>query len=273
MIRDVHHVGIAVRDLERACAFFHDGLGLPVIKEGDAAARGARVVVLGVGRSYLELIAPTSPQSPFEAHLAEHGEGLHHLTFHTDDIDREVANLRDRKVALEDLAPRVGFTGRLCFLAKDAFDGVLLEVVQPSDDLLGVTEVRTTHLLRIDHVVLRVPDVPSVCRRLESHFGLFTKRSFERGSQVFAFLRPGDVILEVIGKKQAAEGRGYLAGLAFEVTGVDALTAGLKEKGYPVGEPHAALQGGRIASVNPTGASGVPVAFIDFEGTSRQARR
>ena len=55
-----------------------------------------------------------------------------------------------------------------------------------------------------------------------------------------------------------------LAGLAFELRGIDELSESLRKKGYPVGEPHAALQGGRIVSVHHSGACGVPLAFIDF---------
>jgi hypothetical protein len=91
----------------------------------------------------------------------------------------------------------------------------------------------------------------------------------------FAFMRPGDVVMEVIGPTVApAEPRpGYVAGLAFEVKGIDELTADLKAKGYPIGEPHLALQGGRIVSVHQSGACGVPVAFIDFTGSPGPAKR
>ena len=95
-----------------------------------------------------------------------------------------------------------------------------------------------------------------------------TKRTMERGEQAFAFMRPGDVVIEVIGPKSGGDpGSGRIAGLAFEVKGIDALTEHVRAKGYPIGEPHPALQGGRIVSVHHTGACGVPVAFIDFAGS------
>ena len=119
---------------------------------------------------------------------------------------------------------------------------------------------------RIDHVVLRLPYVEAACGRLRDYFGLETKRTFERGGTRFSFLRPGDVILELIGPvAPAAELQaGFIAGLAFEVVGIDGLTADLKARGLPIGEPHAAVQGGRIVSVDASGTCGVPVAFIDF---------
>jgi methylmalonyl-CoA/ethylmalonyl-CoA epimerase len=264
MIRDVHHVGIAVRDMDEAYAFYRDALGLPLVKEGDVPARGVRAAMLAARRSYLELVQPTDDSSPFSKHIEERGEGLHHLALLSDAVDAQVEALREAAVPLEDHEPREGFTGRLSYLHPLAFDGALLEVVQPEDGLRGNKD-RNGHITRIDHVVLRVPDPQAVCSRFESYFGVATKRSFERGPMLFAFLRPGDVIIEVIGPKDGGDpDSGRIAGLAFEVKGIDDLAASLKEKGYPVGEPHAALQGGRIVSVHHSGACGVPVAFIDF---------
>lgn len=271
MIRDVHHVGIAVRSLETAYALYRDALGLPLVKEGDVPTRGVRAALLAVGGGYVELIEPADDASPFARHIKERGEGLHHLCLWTDDIDAQVAALRDGAVPLEDREPRDGFAGRLSNLHPLAFDGAQLEIVEPGDGLRGYGAARASArtengpVTRIDHVVLRVPDAQAACQRFEEYFAVPTKRSFERGPMLFAFLRPGDVIIEVIGPKDGGDpGSGRVAGLVFQVDGIDGLAASLKDKGYPVGEPHAALQGGRIVSVHHSGACGVPVAFIDF---------
>jgi catechol 2,3-dioxygenase-like lactoylglutathione lyase family enzyme len=161
-------------------------------------------------------------------------------------------------------------------------DGALLEVVQPPPELSG-GGAPAGAITRIDHVVLRLPDVEEACRRMRYYFGVETKRTFERGETRFSFLRPGDVVLELIGPREARDEplagpsdtgeagprTGFIAGLAFECVGIDALAAELKAKGYPVGEPHPALQGGRIVSVHADGACGVPVAFIDFTDSPR----
>lgn len=275
MIEDVHHVGIAVRSMDEALAFYRDALGLPLVKEGIAAARGVRAAMLGVGRSFLEILEPFTDESPFAKHIAERGEGLHHIALSTDDVESQVAALRDAGVPLEDREPRDGFTGRMSYLAAEAFEGALLEVVEPERGLDGAPEgaaLRATGgvVTRIDHVVLRVPDVAAVCERFDMWFGVPTKRTFDRGTTKFAFLRPGDVVIEVIGPKDGGEpGSSRISGLAFEVKGIDELAASLRQKGYPVGEPHPALQGGRIVSVHDSGACGVPVAFIDFTDSLR----
>jgi methylmalonyl-CoA/ethylmalonyl-CoA epimerase len=295
MIRDVHHIGIAVRSLDAATALFHEALGLPIVKEAAVPTRGVRGAMLAVGASYLEILEPFEDSSPFAQHIAERGEGLHHLALWSDDIDVDIARLRDLAVPLADREPRTGFTGRLSYLSPQAFDGAQLEVVQPEPGLGGNPDVSPPeptpliahpepvegraehnathsagHITRIDHAVLRVPSVPAVTQRFESYFGVQTKRTMDRGGHQFAFLRPGDVVIEVIGPKEGGEpNTGRIAGLAFEVTGIDELTASLKKQGYPIGQPHAALQGGRIVSIHHTGACGVPLAFIDFTDNPR----
>jgi methylmalonyl-CoA/ethylmalonyl-CoA epimerase len=276
MIRDVHHVGIAVRNMDAAYTLYRDALGLPLVKEGDVPARGVKAAMLAVGRSYLELVQPTDEGSPFAKHIAERGEGLHHLALSSDDVGAQVEALREAAVPLEDHEPREGFTGRLAYLSPLAFDGALLEVVQPErergaggQEPHGQPDWRDQlpawHIMRIDHVVLHVPSVEAASRRFEEYFGMPTKRRMERGPRSFAFLRPGDVVIEVIGPNYGGDPQsGRIAGLAFEVKGIDELAESLRARGYPVGEPHAALQGGRIVSVHHSGACGVPVAFIDF---------
>ena len=270
MITDVHHVGIAVRDLDEALVFYRDALALPCVKQGDMPARGVRVAMLAAGRSYLEVIQPVTADSPFARHMDEHGEGLHHMALWSTDVTADVARLRAFGVPLQDPRPREGFTGHLSYLAAKAFDGAQLEIVEPEPTLSGDTPTAHSNITRIDHVVLRVPSVSETSRKLDEWLGVPTKRTMERGAQAFAFMRPGDVVIEVIGPKEGGvPGSGRIAGLAFEVKGIDELTEAVKARGYPIGEPHPALQGGRIVSVHPTGACGVPVAFIDFSDSPR----
>src|SRR3990172_1187619 len=132
-------------------------------------------------------------------HIRERGEGLHHVALRTDDVESLVASLREWDVPLEDAQPRDGFTGRLSFLAPEAMDGALLELVQPAPELLG-GDPPVSAVTRIDHVVLRLPDVEEVCRRMVYYFGVETKRTFERGETRFSFLRPGDVVRELVGR-------------------------------------------------------------------------
>src|SRR2546422_8926765 len=113
MIRDVHHVGIAVRDMAEAYALYRDALGLPIMKEGDVPSRGVKAALLAGGGSYLELIQPTDDVSPFAKHIKERGEGLHHLGLLADDVDSQGGQLHEMAGLPGDHEPRGGMHRRL----------------------------------------------------------------------------------------------------------------------------------------------------------------
>jgi methylmalonyl-CoA/ethylmalonyl-CoA epimerase len=118
LIQKVHHVGIAVRDLEAALRFYRDLLGLHVHQQAVVEEQGVKAALLTVGESEIELLEPTGPDTPVGRFLARRGEGLHHLCFQTDDVARE---------------PRRGLAGLVCFLHPRAHHGVLVELTQPRD--------------------------------------------------------------------------------------------------------------------------------------------
>ncbi|MCS7276199.1 MAG: methylmalonyl-CoA epimerase [Dehalococcoidia bacterium] len=133
MIQKVHHVGIAVRDLEAALRFYRDLLGLHVHQQAVVEEQGVKAALLTVGESEIELLEPTGPDTPVGRFLARRGEGLHHLCFQTDDVARELEALKAKGVELVDREPRRGLAGLVCFLHPRAHHGVLVELTQPRD--------------------------------------------------------------------------------------------------------------------------------------------
>ncbi len=131
MIQKVHHVGIAVRDLEAALRFYRDLLGLHVHKQSVVEEQGVKAALLTVGESEIELLEPTGPDTPVGRFLARRGEGLHHICFQTDDVARELEGLKAKGVELVDQRPRQGLAGLICFLHPRAHHGVLVELAQP----------------------------------------------------------------------------------------------------------------------------------------------
>jgi methylmalonyl-CoA epimerase len=123
----IDHLGIAVRDLEAAIATYKT-LGLAAEDVCEVPSERVRVAFLPIGESRLELLAPTSPDSPI-ARFLEKRKGLHHVCFLVDDLDAALADLKARGVALLDQQPRPGaFGSRVAFLHPSAGDGVLLEL-------------------------------------------------------------------------------------------------------------------------------------------------
>jgi len=131
VIEKIHHVGVAVRNLEEALRFYRDVLGLPVHKQATVEEQGVKAALLTIGQSEIELLEPLGPETAVGRFLERRGEGLHHLCFQTDDIDAELADLKAKGVELVDQQPRLGLAGRICFLHPRASRGVLVELAQP----------------------------------------------------------------------------------------------------------------------------------------------
>ncbi len=134
MLRKIHHVGIAVRNLEEAYAFYRDTLGLPVHKMAVVEDQGVKAALLTIGQSEIELLEPINANAGMAKFLERHGEGLHHICFETDDVAAELASAKAKGIAVIDHQPRPGLAGMICFLHPRAHHGVLVEYAQPVEE-------------------------------------------------------------------------------------------------------------------------------------------
>ena len=133
MLKKIHHVGIVVRDLEEAYRFYRDTLGLHVHKTAEVKDQGVKAALLTVGHSEIELLEPIDPNGTVARFLEKRGEGMHHVCFETDDVDKELAAAKAKGIPLIDEKPRAGLAGMICFLHPKATAGVLIEYAQPVD--------------------------------------------------------------------------------------------------------------------------------------------
>jgi methylmalonyl-CoA/ethylmalonyl-CoA epimerase len=133
VIQKIHHLAIAVKDLEEALRFYRDTLGLPVHEQAVREDQGVKAALLTIGESEIELLEPLGPDTPVGRFLERRGEGIHHICLQTDDIDKELADLKAKGVELIDQEPRQGLVGRICFLHPRATNGVLVELAQPPE--------------------------------------------------------------------------------------------------------------------------------------------
>lgn len=134
MIKKVHHVGVVVRDMEQSMRFYRDTLGLPVHKLETIEEQGVKAALLTVGDSEIELLEPVVTDNGVARYLESKGEGLHHICFEVDDIERDLDQLKQREVELIDRETRIGLAGRICFLHPKAMHGALVELCQPLED-------------------------------------------------------------------------------------------------------------------------------------------
>ncbi|HKJ05494.1 MAG TPA: methylmalonyl-CoA epimerase [Geopsychrobacteraceae bacterium] len=131
MIEKINHIGIAVKNLENAIPFYRDQLGMIFEGTEEVAEQRVRVAFLKVGDSRIELLEPTSTDSPVAKFLEKNGEGIHHLAYEVQDIEKALRELDAQGVRLIDKEPRRGAHGsRIAFLHPKASGGVLTEICQ-----------------------------------------------------------------------------------------------------------------------------------------------
>jgi methylmalonyl-CoA epimerase len=127
------HIGIAVKDLPAALAFYRDALGLEVEAPEDVASQHVRAHFVPVGESKLELLEATAPESAIAKYVDTRGPGLHHITLRVDDIHAALAQLKSRGARLIDEQPRPGADDALvAFVHPSSAHGVLVELKQSS---------------------------------------------------------------------------------------------------------------------------------------------
>src|SRR5437773_7075141 len=107
------HIGIAVKDLSAALAFYRDALGLEIEAPEEVASQRVRAHFVPVGESKLELLEATGPESAIAKYVDKRGPGLHHITLRVEDIAAAVAQLKARGARLIDEQPRRGAEGAL----------------------------------------------------------------------------------------------------------------------------------------------------------------
>jgi len=129
------HIGIAVGDLSQALAFYRDALGLEVEPPEEVPSQRVRAHFVPVGEATIELLEPTSADSPIAKFIEKRGPGVHHVTLRVDDIRGALAGLKARGVRLIDQEPREGAEGALiAFVHPASTHGVLVELKQRLKD-------------------------------------------------------------------------------------------------------------------------------------------
>jgi methylmalonyl-CoA/ethylmalonyl-CoA epimerase len=131
----IDHLGIAVNSIEQARRLY-EALGLTVLEE-EEGEEGVRSAMIPLGESRVRLLEPLDKGTDLGKFLAQHGEGLHHLALHVDDISGTFEEMKQAGVRLISEEIEIGAGGRLHFLVDpSAANGVLLEFCQ--DPIAGV---------------------------------------------------------------------------------------------------------------------------------------
>jgi methylmalonyl-CoA/ethylmalonyl-CoA epimerase len=131
MVGKINHIGIAVKSIEAATPFYRDVLGMHYEGCEVVAEQKVRVAFFSVGESRIELLEPTTDDSPVAKFLEKNGEGVHHIAYEVADLARTLASLKEQNVRLVDETPRGGAHGtQIAFLHPKSSGGVLTELCQ-----------------------------------------------------------------------------------------------------------------------------------------------
>ncbi len=128
--RGIHHVGVAVEDLDEALATYERLFSAHIEHEATVDEQGVRAASLRIGDGRLELLEPLAGDTPVGRFLAKRGPGMHHVAYEVADLDATLAELTDAGADLIDMRPREGLFGlEVAFIHPDSVHGVLSEVV------------------------------------------------------------------------------------------------------------------------------------------------
>jgi methylmalonyl-CoA epimerase len=127
----IHHVGVAVADLDASIELYIRALGAELVHRASSESEGIEAALLRVGSDEIELMSALRDDSPVGKFMAKRGPGLHHVAYGVKDIDLALAEARAAGLELIDAEPRIGLNGRrIAFVHPKSLGGVLTEFVE-----------------------------------------------------------------------------------------------------------------------------------------------
>ena len=130
MAKQVGHIGVLVKNLDESAKIYQDFFGATLTEVKIVAEQGVKVGMLSFADGpNIELLEPL-PDSRMAAALEKRGEGVQHISFDVDNIDREIASLADKGVEFIDKKARRGVEGMVAFIHPKSVSGVLVELCQ-----------------------------------------------------------------------------------------------------------------------------------------------
>ena len=128
-VTKLDHIGIAVKNMDEALAFYRDTLGISPTGEEIIEEQKVKVAFLPLGDTELELLESTSPDGPVAKFIEKRGEGIQHIALRVENIEETLKELKEKDFRLIDQQPRYGAgNARIAFLHPKATGGILLEI-------------------------------------------------------------------------------------------------------------------------------------------------
>jgi len=125
----IDHIGIAVKDINESLKFWEATMGIKCHGVEEVAEQKVKTAFLPIKDTEIELLEPTSPESPVAKFIDAKGEGIHHMAIRVENLEATLAELKEKGVRLIDEKPRSGAGGaKIAFLHPKATGGILLEL-------------------------------------------------------------------------------------------------------------------------------------------------
>jgi methylmalonyl-CoA/ethylmalonyl-CoA epimerase len=130
-MKKIEHIGIAVKNLEEANKLYSTLLNKEPYKQEGVESEGVITSFFKTGESKIELLAASSKDSPIAKFIEKRGEGIHHIAFYVDDIDKEANRLKKEGFVLLNDSPKKGADNKkVVFLHPKSAHGVLIELCE-----------------------------------------------------------------------------------------------------------------------------------------------
>ncbi len=134
MVKKIDHIGIAVKSIEEVKHLFENIFNLKIIGEEIIEEQKVKVAFIPLGDSELELLESTLPDGPIARFIEKKGEGIQHIAFKVDNLERILSELKEKGIRLIDEKPRYGAGGaKIAFLHPKSTNGILIELCERNE--------------------------------------------------------------------------------------------------------------------------------------------
>ncbi len=131
MLKSINHIGIAVKNLDESIKIFRNLFNFVTVYTETVSEQKVRIASFKVGDVLIELTSPLDESSPVAKFILKRGEGIHHIAFETDNIDKELEKIKNNGITLLNESPQPGAHELLIsFLHPKSTNGVLIEICQ-----------------------------------------------------------------------------------------------------------------------------------------------
>ncbi len=205
----IHHIGIAVHDVDKAAELWRDTFGLETAIDMEIESQGVRGVIFPLDNCEIELLEPTRDDTGFARNLESHGEGFHHICLESTDVAGDLIAAKASGMQMIDEEPREGLAGMIGFIHPRSNHGVLIEYAQPPDHTphhSGPTSGPGPHAMH--HVTVAVNEIAPVRDKWTERYGMVGREPFQAEALGLEgqFLDLGPTAIELVRPLPDSEG-------------------------------------------------------------------